>query len=59
MDLLPSAALEIGGKALEELTKYFRTRVRPVIGRVAKGHLILDCRCLERGDEEAFIAQLS
>ena len=59
VDLLPSAALEIGGKALEELTKYFRNRVRPVIGRVAKGHLILDCRCLEQGDEEAFIAQLS
>jgi L-seryl-tRNA(Ser) seleniumtransferase len=57
VDLLPSAAVTIGGKALENIAKFLRSLPRPVIGRVAKGHLILDCRCLEAGDEAAFIAQ--
>src|SRR6202012_1164860 len=58
IDLLPSAAVTIGGNALEELVKTMRTLPRPVIGRVARGRLVLDCRCLETGDEPAFIAQL-
>ena len=57
VDLLPSSAVTIGGNGLENIAKFLRDRPRPVIGRVAKGHLILDCRCLEAGDEEAFIAQ--
>jgi L-seryl-tRNA(Ser) seleniumtransferase len=57
VDLLPSAAVMIGGNGLENIAKCLRGLPRPVIGRVAKGHLILDCRCLEAGDEAAFIAQ--
>jgi L-seryl-tRNA(Ser) seleniumtransferase len=59
VDLLPSAAVMIGGNGLENIAKFLRSLPRPVIGRVAKGHLILDCRCLEAGDEAAFIAQFS
>jgi L-seryl-tRNA(Ser) seleniumtransferase len=59
VDLLPSAAVTIGGNALDNISEYLRRLPRPVIGRVARGHLILDCRCLERADEEPFIAQLS
>ena len=59
VDLLPSAAVTIGGKALEDIAKFLRGLPRPVIGRVARGRLVLDCRCLEAGDEAAFIAQFS
>jgi L-seryl-tRNA(Ser) seleniumtransferase len=59
VDQLPSAAVAIGGKALENIAKFLRSLPRPVIGRVAKGQLVLDCRCLEAGDEAAFIAQFS
>jgi L-seryl-tRNA(Ser) seleniumtransferase len=59
VDLLPSVAVTMGGKYLESITKFLRDLPRPVIGRVARGQLILDCRCLEAGDEAAFIAQLS
>jgi len=58
VDLLPSVAVTIGGNALEEIVKIMRALPRPVIGRVARGRLMLDCRCLETGDEAAFIAQL-
>jgi L-seryl-tRNA(Ser) seleniumtransferase len=59
VDLLPSAAVTIGGRSLEGIAKFLRSLARPVIGRVAHGQLILDCRCLEPADEEGFIAQLS
>jgi L-seryl-tRNA(Ser) seleniumtransferase len=59
VDLLPSFAVTIGGTALDNIAKFLRDLPRPVIGRVARGHLILDCRCLESGDEDGFIAQLS
>lgn len=58
IDLLPSAAITIDGKALETIVAALRSLPRPVIGRVAQGRLILDCRCLEESDEAAFIAQL-
>jgi L-seryl-tRNA(Ser) seleniumtransferase len=58
VDLLPSFAVTIGGSALENLAKFLRGLPRPVIGRLARGRLILDCRCLEAADEAAFIAQL-
>jgi L-seryl-tRNA(Ser) seleniumtransferase len=59
VDLLPSVAVTVGSKALDEFAKVLRGLPRPVVGRVARGRLILDCRCLEAGDEAAFIAQLS
>jgi L-seryl-tRNA(Ser) seleniumtransferase len=58
VDLLPSVAVSIGGKALNEMAKFLRTLPRPVLGRVTGGRLMLDCRCLEEADEAAFIAQL-
>jgi L-seryl-tRNA(Ser) seleniumtransferase len=58
VDVLPSAAISIGGKSLETIAKTLRTLPRPVIGRIARGRLLLDCRCLEAADEAAFIAQL-
>jgi L-seryl-tRNA(Ser) seleniumtransferase len=58
LDLLPSAALTIGGNSLECLAKWLRSRPRPVIGRIAQARLWLDCRCLEAPDEAQFAAQL-
>jgi L-seryl-tRNA(Ser) seleniumtransferase len=58
VDLLPSSAVTIRGKSLDKIGKYLRSLPRPVIGRVTRGRLILDCRCLEQVDEEGFIAQL-
>ncbi len=58
VDLLASVAVTIGGSALENLASLLRSLPRPVIGRIAHGRLWLDCRCLERGDEAAFLAQL-
>jgi len=37
---------------------FLRRLPRPVIGRIGRGRLFLDCRCLEPDDEAAFIAQL-
>jgi L-seryl-tRNA(Ser) seleniumtransferase len=59
VDLLPSAAVTVGGNALETITSFLRGLPRPVIGRLARGRLVLDCRCLEPADEAAFIAQLT
>jgi L-seryl-tRNA(Ser) seleniumtransferase len=58
VDLLPSAAVTVGGKSLDSVAKFLRSLPRPVIGRLAGGRLMLDCRCLERDDEAGFIAQL-
>jgi L-seryl-tRNA(Ser) seleniumtransferase len=58
VDVLPSYAVTVGGKALESLSAWLRALPRPVIGRLAEGRLWLDCRCLESADEAAFIAQL-
>jgi L-seryl-tRNA(Ser) seleniumtransferase len=58
MDLLPSHAVTVGGKAAEALSARLRQLPRPVIGRLAEGRFWLDCRCLEPADEAAFIAQL-
>jgi L-seryl-tRNA(Ser) seleniumtransferase len=59
VDLLPSAAVTIGGKSLEKVVVFLRSLSRPVIGRLTQGRLMLDCRCLEQADEAAFIAQLA
>lgn len=58
VDLLPSAAVTIGGSALVNLRNFLHSLPKPVIGRIAKGRLILDCRCLERADEAPLIAQV-
>lgn len=58
VDLLPSAAVCFGGKGLDELATQLRGLARPVIGRIRHDRLWLDCRCLESGDEPAFLEQL-
>ncbi len=58
VDLLPSHAVTVGGRALEALSAWLRGLPRPVVGRIAEGRLWLDCRCLEPADEAAFVAQL-
>ncbi|MFC0400352.1 L-seryl-tRNA(Sec) selenium transferase [Paraburkholderia rhizosphaerae] len=64
VDQLPSygVALRVatarrGGRALVHLEKGLRELPRPVLGRIADDTLRLDLRCLEAGDEAAFIAQ--
>ena len=58
VELLPSFAVTLGGKGLDALAARLRALPWPVIGRIGGGRLWLDCRCLEPGDEEAFVAQL-
>jgi L-seryl-tRNA(Ser) seleniumtransferase len=58
VDLLASHAVTIGGGDLKALAVWLRALPRPVIGRLHEGRLWLDCRCLEPGDEAAFVAQL-
>jgi L-seryl-tRNA(Ser) seleniumtransferase len=61
LDTLASAGLVIrstgGGRALDRLAARLRALVRPVIGRIENGGLVLDLRCLT--DEAAFLAILS
>ena len=62
VSLLPSAGLSLtpadsSGAAAETLARRLRALPVPVIGRIERGRVILDLRCLE--DETEFIAQLS
>ncbi|HXA26035.1 MAG TPA: L-seryl-tRNA(Sec) selenium transferase [Acetobacteraceae bacterium] len=59
VDLLASYAITISGGDLAALAAWLRALPRPVIGRLHEGRMWLDCRCLEAGDEAAFVAQLS
>ena len=59
VDLLASYAITISGGDLAILAAWLRALPRPVIGRLHEGRMWLDCRCLEAGDEAAFVAQLS
>jgi L-seryl-tRNA(Ser) seleniumtransferase len=59
VDLLASYAITIGGRNLEGLAAWLRSLPRPVIGRLHEDRVWLDCRCLEPGDEAAFVVQLS
>jgi L-seryl-tRNA(Ser) seleniumtransferase len=43
---------------MDSLSAWLRGLPQPVIGRLGDGRLWLDCRCLEPGDEAAFVAQL-
>jgi L-seryl-tRNA(Ser) seleniumtransferase len=58
VDRLPSAAVTLGGKSLDNLAGALRALPRPVIGRIHDGRLWLDCRCLEPGQEAMFMDQL-
>ena len=62
VSLLPSAALALtsvdaSGAALEALAQRFRALPIPVVGRIERGRVLLDLRCLE--SEAEFAAQLS
>ena len=61
LDTIASAGLVIhstaGGRELDRLAGSLRGLVRPVIGRIENGGLMLDLRCLT--DEAAFLATLS
>ena len=64
VERLPSAGLAIApvdaqrsGRALDALATALRQLPVPVIGRVADGRLLLDCRCLE--DAPALIHQIA
>jgi L-seryl-tRNA(Ser) seleniumtransferase len=60
LETIESAGLSIrasaGGRALEELALRLRALPTPVIGRIKKGRLVLDFRCLAH--EEAFLSNL-
>jgi L-seryl-tRNA(Ser) seleniumtransferase len=58
IDLLPSVAVTLGGGGLDSLAATLRALPRPVLGRIHEARLWLDCRCLEPGDEAAFLRQL-
>ncbi len=58
VDSLPSAAVTLGGRALDRLAGELRALPRPVIGRIHDGRVWLDCRCLEPDEEAIFLAQL-
>ena len=63
VERLPSVALAIRphagkrgeGKVLAWLSEVFRGLTVPVIGRIAKGALLFDLRCVD--DEESLLAQ--
>ena len=62
VSLLPSAALALtpvdaSGAALEAFARRFRALPIPVVGRIERGRVLLDLRCLE--SEAEFAAQLS
>jgi L-seryl-tRNA(Ser) seleniumtransferase len=64
VDRLPSAGLAIlptasKGGVLHRIEASMRGLQRPVIGRIEKGALLLDLRCLAPREESEFIAQLS
>jgi L-seryl-tRNA(Ser) seleniumtransferase len=62
LSTVPSAGLALtpimsGGRALTALAAAFRQLPMPVIGRIERGSLVLDLRCLE--DEAGFAANLA
>ncbi|MGH7046292.1 MAG: L-seryl-tRNA(Sec) selenium transferase [Stellaceae bacterium] len=62
VSLLPSTALALrpqqaSGAAVEALASALRGLPTPVIGRIERGRVVLDLRCLE--DEPGFLAQLA
>lgn len=64
VETLPSCGLSIrrapaaSGPSLNRLERALRALPRPVIGRIAHDALVLDLRCLEAPEDDAFAAQL-
>jgi L-seryl-tRNA(Ser) seleniumtransferase len=58
IDLLPSFAVTVGGASPDRVLSELRALRRPVLGRIEKGRVWLDCRCLEEAGEEELIAVL-
>ncbi len=56
VDTIPSAGLRLTGADPETLAQRLRALPHPVLGRLEKGALVLDLRCLE--DEAGFLAAL-
>ena len=64
VETLPSMAIEImplsgDDGELRRLARALRETEIPILGRISRGGLLLDCRCLEEEREEAFLAQWS
>jgi len=63
LDTLHSAALCIRARGSQTALEHFAARLRdlprPVIGRIADGALHFDLRCLDAGDEAAFLDALA
>ena len=64
LETLPSASIRIASKAandseVRDLAKQFRRLPKPVIGRIHKQALWLDCRCLADDQVSDFIDQLT
>ncbi len=64
LETLPSASIRIASKAtndseVRDLAKQFRRLPKPVIGRMHKQALWLDCRCLADDQVSDFIDQLT
>lgn len=54
------ASADKDDESIRMLEQSFRKLPRPVIGRINKGRLLLDIRCLEAGNQEKeFVAQLA
>ena len=58
VDLLPSFAVTLAGDGLDGIAGSLRGLDVPVIGRIGRGRLWLDCRCLERDAEAGLADQL-
>jgi L-seryl-tRNA(Ser) seleniumtransferase len=56
VDTIPSAGLRIASPDPEALAARLRAGLRPILGRIRDGALLLDLRCLT--DEAAFLAAL-
>jgi L-seryl-tRNA(Ser) seleniumtransferase len=59
VDLLPSAAVTLGGSGLDRLAATLRGLPHPVIGRIHNGRIWLDCRCVEADGEAVLRSELS
>jgi L-seryl-tRNA(Ser) seleniumtransferase len=59
VDLLPSCAITIACEDVDAAGRRLRRLSRPVIGRIARGRVWLDCRCLEPCDEAEFVNGLA